>query len=45
VVAVVVRQKDPAHVLRVDQRKNLLQPPLAMDGGAGIDDDRLAGSA
>ena len=42
VVAVVVREEDPAHVFGLDHREHLLEPLLAMHRCAGVDDHRFA---
>ena len=44
VVAVVVGEEDPAHVLRLDEREDLLEPELAVDRGTGVDDHGLGAS-
>ena len=41
VVDVVVREEDPPHVLRLDEREHVLQPLLAVRRRAGVDDHRL----
>jgi hypothetical protein len=44
VIVVVVGEVDPPHVGRVDQREGVLQPLVAVEVGARIDDHRLLGS-
>jgi hypothetical protein len=41
VVAIVVGEEDPADILGLDEREDLLSPVLPMNRGTGIDDDRL----
>ena len=40
-VVVVVREEDPADVLRLDDREDVLQPPVAAEEHAGVEDHRL----
>jgi hypothetical protein len=42
VVVVVVGQEDPAHVGGIDHGEHLLEPVVAHERGAGVDDDGLA---
>ena len=41
VVVVVVREEDPADVLRLDEREHVLQPAVATEEHAGVDDHRF----
>ena len=41
VVAVLVGEEHPADVFGIDEAEDLLEPVLAVDGCAGVDDDRL----
>lgn len=41
VVAVVMREDHPADILRVDEIEDLVEPEMAVHGGARVDDHRF----